>query len=295
MSSSRLLSPREQTHLARFGVGDVACGEIFQYGEMPVEYITGQAEFYNRVFDVNENVLIPRVETEELVDLVLFEIKKLNRAQFSNFGDSIDRSRDIEQSKPILLADIGCGSGAIGLTIGLELAKIGIKAEVWLSDVSQEAVEVAIINEAKLNKSGFIHLKTILQNQKSPKKNTKKTNFQFLTSDLLKNYPKNKKFDILVANLPYIPEQRVSALDSSVREFEPHLALKGGENGLQFIYQFLNEASDYLVPQGLIFLEIDHTHFLQDFIQYKKNFKIKLFKDEFGQNRFVRLKKFKQY
>jgi release factor glutamine methyltransferase len=268
MSSPRSLSPREQTHLARFGVDGVARGEISQYGEMPVEYITGQAEFYDRVFDVNENALIPRVETEELVDLVLAEVK-------DNFS----------------IADVGCGSGAIGLTIGLELAKIGSKAEVWLSDVSNEAVEIAIINEAKLNKSGFTDVKTILQNKKSVKKKTKKVSFNFITSDLLKNYPKNKKFDILIANLPYIPEQRVGALDASVREFEPHLALKGGENGLQFIYQFLNEASVYLAPQGLIFLEIDHTHFLQDFVQYKKNFKIKLFKDEFGQNRFVRLEK----
>jgi len=147
----RLLSPREQTHLARFGAGEVARGEISKYGEMPVEHITGQAEFYGRVFMVDKNVLIPRVETEELVDLVLLEIKKNSRAQLNTFRDFIDRSKSAKRSRPILLTDLGCGSGAIGLTLGLELARIGTNAEIWLSDVSSQAVKVATKNEAKLN------------------------------------------------------------------------------------------------------------------------------------------------
>lgn len=268
----RQLSPREQTHLARFGV-NIQSLDLDKIGEKPVEYITGKAEFYNRVFQINNKVLIPRIETEELVDLILKNIKEIKDTKLK----SNNKVRKLKNNPPLLIADIGCGSGAIGITLGLELQKLNIKAEVFLSDVSKEAVKVAKDNEKLLNI------------KKDYKQN--KVNFTFLISDLLKNYPKDKKFSILIANLPYIPEERVDYLDSSVKDYEPHLALKGGEKGLSFIYQFLDQAINYLSSKGLVFLEIDHTHTKQDFIQYKDRFKIKLFKDEYGQNRFVRLEK----
>jgi release factor glutamine methyltransferase len=253
--NKRKFSPREQTHLARYGVSSQSINWE-EIGEIPVEYITGKAEFYERVFKVNKDVLIPRVETEELVDLVLKDIEKL-----------------ANDSSPLLLADIGCGSGAIGLTLGFESQKLGISTDVYLSDVSKEAVEVAKENEEQLNKK-FDNL-----------------NFTLITSDLLKNYPIDTKFNILIANLPYIPEQRVDHLGESVKDFEPHIALKGGSNGLVYVYQFLDQASDHLTTNGLVFLEVDHTHTKQDFIQYKDRFDYEIFKDEYGQNRFVRLKR----
>lgn len=257
MNSKRKLSSREETHLARYSFSSKSINWE-EIGETPVEHITGKAEFYKRVFKVNSKVLIPRVETEELVDLVLKDVEKLAKEQ-------------TKESSPLLLADIGCGSGAIGLTLGLESQKLGINTDLYLSDVSQSAVEVAQENEEKLNQK-FDNL-----------------NFTFFISDLLKNYPIDIKFDILIANLPYIPEERVDHLSESVKDFEPHLALKGGSNGLSYIYQFLDQAPDYLSPKGLVFLEVDHTHTKQDFTQYKDRFEYELFKDEYGQNRFVRL------
>lgn len=254
----RKLDPREQTHLARFGIS-ITDLDMNAIGETPVEYLTGKAEFYGRVFQVNEDTLIPRVETEELVDLVLEDVQEISRNNKNN---------------EVFIADIGCGAGPIGITIGLEMDKRQLKGTIYSSDVSKEAVEMAEVNEKKLNNltSGLV-------------------NFNFLTSDLLKSYPSDIKFDILVANLPYIPEQRVDYLGASVKDFEPHLALKGGENGLTYIYQFLDQAPSYLAKNGLVFLEVDHTHSLQDFLDYKDRFEIKLFKDEYEQNRFVRLLK----
>lgn len=254
----RKLSPREETHLARFS-DQIQGFDLKKIGESPVEYITGKAEFYDRVFSVNEDTLIPRVETEELVDLVLDEIEDIKQ------GGKEDK---------LIIADVGCGAGPIGLTLGLEMNKRGLHGKVFLSDVSKEAVLVAQSNEKELNK---------------PKSEVIK--FEFLTSDLLKSYPSGIKFDIFIGNLPYIPEQRVDYLAESVKDYEPHIALKGGPNGLSFIYQFLDQTVEYLVTSGLVFLEIDHTHTLKDFLDYKDRFEIKLFKDEYGQNRFVRLKK----
>ncbi|MDH5533825.1 MAG: peptide chain release factor N(5)-glutamine methyltransferase [Candidatus Pacebacteria bacterium] len=251
--NTRKLSPREQTHLARYGTSKINLDDI---GEKPVEYITGKAEFYERVFKVNSDVLIPRVETEELVDLVLKDVKMITK-----------------DNSPLLLADIGCGSGAIGLTMGFELQARNTMAEIYLSDVSNEAVEVA------------------KENSNIQKVNPEVIKFKFLTSDLLKSYPTDVKFDILIANLPYIPEGRVDHLGESVKDFEPHLALKGGSNGLVYVYQFLDQAGEYLTSNGLVFLEVDHTHTKQDFIQYKDRFEYQLFQDEYGQNRFLRFKK----
>jgi len=245
---SRRLSPREQTHLARFSYPQDKWNQI---GEQPVEYVTGKAEFFGHVFTVDKNVLIPRVETEELVDLVLTTI----------------REKKLSKSK-IKLADVGCGSGAIGLSLGFVLTKLKPDFEFYLSDYSSEAAAVAQKNGENLLDQNDL------------------TKFHFLTSDLLNDYPR-KKFDVIVANLPYIPSERVDHLDSSVKDFEPHLALKGGPEGLSLIYRLLDRVDGYLADDGDVFLEIDHTHSLLDFSQYRKDWQMELFKDEFGQNRFI--------
>jgi len=166
------------------------------------------------------------------------------------------------------LADVGCGSGAIGLSLGFVLTKLKPDFEFYLSDYSSEAAAVAQKNGENLLDQNDL------------------TKFHFLTSDLLNDYPR-KKFDVIVANLPYIPSERVDHLDSSVKDFEPHLALKGGPEGLSLIYRLLDRVDGYLADDGDVFLEIDHTHSLLDFSQYRKDWQMELFKDEFGQNRFI--------
>lgn len=204
----------------------------------PTEYIIGQAKFCGQDFFVNQNVLIPRIETEEII---------------CHCEESAIAIGTTKQSS--LVADIGCGSGCIGIT----LAKKFPKATVYLSDISDLALDVA-----KKNNKGCIILK----------------------SNLLTQYPANLLFDIIVANLPYIPTSRIPTLDSSVKDYEPHLALDGGPKGVILINELLQQLPSHLKKTGMAILEIDDTHTLQSF-KIPKSLKGQIKKDHFRRNRFL--------
>lgn len=248
--SPRILSPYEQTHLSRFDKSNI---NLATYGEMPVEYITGQVEFYQRVFAVTSETLIPRVETEQLIDLVLTYAQRYTAAH---------------PKRRLTIADIGTGAGAIGLTIFLELRKQNISSEVWLSDVSTTALEVTRHNIQTLIPSSL------------------RSQLHVLPSDLLTQYPAQPTFDMLIANLPYIPSQRVAYLEPSVKDYEPHVALDGGAEGLSLIHQLLSQAPAKLNPHGKLLLEIDYTHTLAE-ITADSSFDGEIIKDVFGQKRFA--------
>lgn len=245
----RQLSPYEQTHLARFGKAEV---DIATYGDMPVEYITGQVEFYGRVFHVNQDVLIPRIETEELINIAVEESKALYREQNSE--------------GQLVIADVGTGCGAIGITLHLELKALGLPHHIYLSEVSAAALKVAQQNVKQLADDGQTTT---------------------LESDLLAAYPKDQKFNLMVANLPYIPNQRIAYLDDSVKAFEPHLALDGGPEGLTLIHEFLHQAPAHLRPGGKIILEVDHTHLAHELTIGDYTLRIEDRQDSFGQQRFA--------
>ncbi|MBU0578525.1 peptide chain release factor N(5)-glutamine methyltransferase [Patescibacteria group bacterium] len=248
---TRQLSPYEKTHLQRFGKGNI---NIANYDEMPVEHITGKVEFGGQVFEVNENILIPRVESEELINLAL---EKINGAK----------------KEKIVIADIGCGSGAIGISLWLELQKIKVNAELYLSDISVTALTVTQKNvNTLIGKSNQVHI---------------------LKSDLLKNYPEDIKFDLIMANLPYIPTERIQVLDESVKKYEPHLALDGGSDGLKYIKKLIIQAKNRLNPGGVILLEVDYTHD-EEFLRQNlllKGLQLRVARDQFQRTRFVVIKK----
>ncbi|MEN8252760.1 MAG: peptide chain release factor N(5)-glutamine methyltransferase [Patescibacteria group bacterium] len=227
---TRKLSSYEKNHLRKFGKSNI---NIADYAETPVEYITGKVEFYSRIFDINQDTLIPRIETEELVKLALNYLIKNNY-------------------KKINIADIGTGCGAIGISLFLELEKLNITSEIYLSDISEKALKVAKVNAKKLI------------NQNISAKGRPASGWKIFKSDLLTNYPKNQKFDLILANLPYIPSERINYLDSSVKDYEPHIALDGGPDGLKHIRKLLKQAKNRLKPRGKIILEIDHTHTLNE-------------------------------
>lgn len=153
-----------------------------------------------------------------------------------------------------LIADVGTGCGCIGIT----LARKYPDATVYLSDISDKALAVA-----NRNSTGQILLK----------------------SDLLESYPKIL-FDVIVANLPYVPTKRLPRLPAAVRKYEPHLALDGGPDGTKLINRLITQLPKHLKKGGLAILEIDDTHTLRKF-QIPNSMTGETKKDKYGRNRFL--------
>ena len=161
----------------------------------PLAYITGTREFYRLEFQVTPDVLIPRPESELLVDTALDHLRK-------------------SRVRSALVADVGAGSGAIGIAI----AKHRRGVEVVCSDVSREALRVARNNAERL---------------------LRRPKLSFVQADLLTAL--QGPFHCVVANLPYIPEDRLPQLEPEVGEHEPRLALTPGTSGSALILRLLTQ------------------------------------------------------
>ena len=210
---------------------------------MPVQYIINKQEFYGIDFYVNENVLIPQPDTEILVEEVL-ELAK-------NMQDNIK------------ILDICTGSGCIGITL---LNKIK-NAEVDMSDISKEALEVAKIN---------------LENNHKNKEKVK-----LIESNMFENI--KDKYDIIVSNPPYIETKEIKKLDKQVQK-EPLIALDGGEDGLNFYKILISESNKYLNKNGYLCMEIgfDQKEIVVKLLEESKQYKnIYYKKDLSGNDRIV--------
>lgn len=179
---------------------------------IPVQYIIGSEEFYGRTFRVNEEVLIPRPETEELVEGVIRRAK-------NHFGE-----------EKFDLVDVGAGSGAIGVTLALELPN----AIVTAIDIAQPSLDIAASNAQALH-----------------------ANVTFIHGDLLQPLiQQRKKVDVIVSNPPYIPDGDIDILSPVVKEHEPMRALFGGEDGLDFYRRFMEELPLVMKEKGFIAFEV---------------------------------------
>jgi release factor glutamine methyltransferase len=173
----------------------------------PLPYVLGCWEFFGLEFEVTPDVLIPRPETELLVERALRWLQA-----------HTDRRH---------AADIGIGSGCIGIALAANIPDLQVTG----SDISAEAVNMAFHNAAK---------------------NGLSNRMEFMCCDL---FPANTEFDLIVANLPYIPTGALHRLPIYGRE--PTQALDGGADGLDLIRRFLTAAPDRLVPGGLLLMEIE--------------------------------------
>jgi release factor glutamine methyltransferase len=173
----------------------------------PLQHVLGTAEFHGRTFACDKRALVPRPETEQLVELAV-ELAKA-------------------QTAPTLL-DIGTGSGVIALTLALEIPSATIHA----TDLSPDALALTAENAAR-------HALT--------------DRVTFHQADLLP--PGSAKFDLIIANLPYIPADEIAALSPEVRH-DPHTALDGGPDGLDLNRRLIETAPDRLAPGGALLLEI---------------------------------------
>lgn len=176
---------------------------------IPVQYIVGDVDFYKYNFIVNQNVLIPRFETEELVDNTIRYIK-------ANFSGEVK------------IIDVGCGSGAIGITLAKELEN----AKVTCLDISDVALDVTRENAKRLNVS-----------------------INVLKGNML-DYV-NDKYDVVISNPPYIATDE--EIEDIVKNNEPHLALYSGEDGMDSYRQIFSKIKNVINDKYLIALEIGCT------------------------------------
>lgn len=186
-------------------------------GGKPLAYILGEWDFYGMTFAVDERVLIPRADTERLVDAAL--------------------AYAVRKNKPSArVLDLCCGSGCVGVAIGAKLAGAGVT----FCDLSRGALTVAEGNAALIKGTGRRHY--------------------FIEADALQAPPKLiGVFDFIVCNPPYIAREELARLDRSVVDFEPRLALDGGEDGLVFYRSIAARWKCVLRDGGAILFEVGHT------------------------------------
>jgi len=186
--------------------------------QKPIQYILGETEFYGLLFKVNEHVLIPRPETEELVDLIIRSIT----------ASAVEKS--------IKILDIGTGSGCIAISLAKNLPK----AEVYALDVSSEALTMAKEN-AKSNKVEITFIEASILEESN--------------WDL---FFENTKFDVIVSNPPYVRELEKQDIQPNVLDNEPHLALFVDDNNPLIFYKAITDfAVKNLKLNGKLYFEIN--------------------------------------
>jgi release factor glutamine methyltransferase len=234
----------------------ISLDNLDQYGDMPVEYITGFVEFCGHQFEVNPDTLIPRTESEGLVNLAINWIK-----------DETSNSHDLH------ILDVGTGCGNIAISVFLGLKKLGISTKITASDISKKCLDQAKNNQERL-----------IQKDDWP-------NFSFYQSDLLSRLPQ-QTYKIILANLPYVPSSMLEILDPTVKYFEPNLALDGGTDGLELVRQLISSSSQYLDDGGKIMLEIDsRSRVNENTLGLNQEWAYQIIMDEFERQRYVILTK----
>lgn len=175
----------------------------------PVAYLVGSQEFWSLSLAVDPRVLIPRRDTEMVIEAVLDQVT--------------------DRNAPLRIADIGTGAGTLALTLARELTR----AQVVATDASAEALAVAAENAARLDMAARVELRC---------------------GDLAGAFAVGERFDIVVANLPYVPSGVVDGLAAEVRR-EPRSALDGGVDGLDLVRRLVTAVAAHLVPGGILALE----------------------------------------
>ena len=183
----------------------------------PTQYITGHQEFWGLDLLVSPAVLIPRPETEHMVETVLELVKEY---RFDGPGK-------------LRLVDVGTGSGCIALALASEL----IQVEMHACDISEDALEIARVNAARLGLGNKV---------------------LFRKSDLLSVY-EDEGFDFVISNPPYVGEDEADKVQKQVREFEPKIAVFSGKEGMEIYRRLIPQAHSALRPGGWFVTEIGYS------------------------------------
>lgn len=225
---------------------------------IPLQHILGTQEFMGLEFLVSPDVLIPRQDTETLVERVLEDEKRF-RVDWKEGAEGAERS----------LLDMCTGSGCIGLS----LAILGDFKNVTAADISPKALAVARKNAERL-------LAEAVRKEVKP-------DVQFVESDLFEQIPKDSRFDVIVSNPPYIPSRVIEELEPEVKDHEPRLALDGTEDGLAFYRRLAAECGAFLNPGGRIYFEIgyDQGAAVKELLEAAGFIETEIIKDIPGQDR----------
>ena len=222
---------------------------------IPLQQIIGRQEFMGLTFFVNEHVLIPRQDTETLVERVLQE----------------------QKDKDISILDMCTGSGCIAVS----LKKLGGYAHVEGADISEESLKVAkrnseeilenndVNNDAVNSRTEQIQNCTNLTNNQNKQDNSEdrmisevrtvpQTGVTFRRSDMFSSFRGTEQFDVIVSNPPYIPSAVIEELEPEVRDHEPRGALDGTADGLYFYRILAEECAKHLTPGGHVYFEIGY-------------------------------------
>jgi release factor glutamine methyltransferase len=198
---------------------------------VPTQHLTGKQEFWGLEFEVTADVLIPRPETEHLIEVALdrLAVREIRAGRHQKLT-----------GENITLVDIGTGSGCIAITLAKELPR----ATVFATDVSLPALKVARRNGARHGLEERI---------------------QFVHSNLLEAFApaatrnRQQVFDLIISNPPYVSLRESDSLPIEVREHEPRVALFGGEEGYELYGELIPQAIEHLKPGGLLVLELGYN------------------------------------
>lgn len=212
---------------------------------VPTQYLTHEQEFMSLPFYVNDSVLIPRQDTEILVETAL---------------DFIDKEKQTQ------ILDICTGSGCVGISI----AYYARNSKVVAVDISGAALKVA---------------------ERNAKVNNVEDRISFINSNLFEKIPESLlgKFDMITSNPPYIPRSEIKKLMKEVRDYEPSIALDGGEDGLDFYHLIIKSGKEYLKSKGIMLFEIgyDQGKMVSDILKSYGFIDIEIKKDLAGLDRVV--------
>lgn len=184
----------------------------------PLQHLLGSTEFYRREFRTDARALIPRPETEELVEFAL---------------------QMAPRSQGMRVLDMGCGSGIIGITLALELARQA--PEVVMADISEAALSLTLENATALGARVKTYRSDLFTAWDTPEEGAVR--------------PPEGLFNLVLANLPYVPEGEEVSIEV---QHDPATALYGGPDGLDIVRRFLKDALPHLAPRALVMLEVGH-------------------------------------
>jgi release factor glutamine methyltransferase len=191
----------------------------------PTQYLTGKQEFWGLEFEVTPAVLIPRPETEHVIEVALDRLA---------IGEIRAGRKQTLSGEGLNIADIGTGSGCIAVALAKDLPG----AQFVATDISPSALEVARRNAERAGSAERI---------------------RFVLSNLFDEIPSSQRFQLIASNPPYIGRNEASTLPPEVRDHEPEVALFGGEEGYELYADLVTQSAGHLEPGGILVLELGHN------------------------------------